>query len=70
MELITTKQWKVIALSFLANGPENRNASKKVTQNEKLTNQDCGKKNEKIQPQDNSDCEEKTTDFPVIEIGI
>ena len=70
MELMTSTQWKVIALSFLANDPDNRNASKKVSQKDRLTKQDCGKKNEQIQAQDFSDCEEKATDFPVIEIGI
>lgn len=67
---MTSTQWKVIARSFLTNDPSNKNASKKVSQEDKLIMQDCGKKNEQNQQQDFSDCDEKTTDFPVIEIGI
>jgi len=70
MELMTSTQWKIIALSFLANDPINNNASKKVSQKDRRTTQDCGKKNEQIQAQDSSACKEKLTDFPVIEIGI
>ena len=70
MELMTSTQWKVIARSFLTNDPSNKNASKKVSQKDNLITQDCGKKNEQNQQQDFSDCEEKETDFPVIEIGI
>jgi hypothetical protein len=70
MELMTSTQWKVIALSFLAKEPINIYASKKVSPNDRLTTQDCDKKKEQIQVQENSDCEEKSTDFPVIEIGI
>jgi hypothetical protein len=70
MELMTSTQWKVIALSFLTKEPININTTKKIRPNDKHIKQEYNKKKEQIQVQENSDCEEKSTDFPVIEIGI